>query len=188
MNNDISKELNCRIREANRWVERDLPRLVGKTAVDHFRRNFTLGGFQNRSLQKWREVERRRPDSPWYGFEFKGERRTAYAFSRSKSTGKTRKAKRQKKLNFSRAATVRKILNGRTHELQDSLRYSVRPQGVDIISDKPYAAIQNNGGTIKVFGRHAVRLTPRPFVGHSQELNEQVDNIIKQGMRKILKG
>ncbi len=145
MNDDIEKILKRKIKEVERWVRDDLPRQAGKTAVDHFRENFVREGFMDGGVKKWKEVKRRMPSSGWYGFEYKGERRNSYTFARNKKTGKTRKAKSQKRLNFSKAATVRKILNGRTHELQDSIRYNVVPQGVEILSDKPYAEVQQRG-------------------------------------------
>ena len=186
MNDDINKELKRKIREVDRWVRNDLPRQVGKTAVDHFRENFVREGFMDGGVKKWKEVKRRMPSSGWYGFEYKGEKRSSYAFSRNKKTGKTRKAKSQKRLNFSKAATLRKILNGRTHDLQDSLRYLPTSQGVEILSDKPYAEVQNNGGNIRVFGKHTAKLPARPFVGHSRELDETIEKIIEEGLKRIL--
>lgn len=188
MNDDIEKILKRKIKEVERWVRDDLPRQAGKTAVDHFRENFVREGFMDGGVKKWKEVKRRMPSSGWYGFEYKGEKRDSYTFARDRKTGKTRKAKNQKRLNFSKAATVRKILNGRTHELQDSIRYNVVPQGVEILSDKPYAEVQNNGGDIRVFGRRTAKLPARPFIGHSQELDAKIEDIIEKGMGRILKG
>lgn len=185
MNNDIEKAFRKAMKEAERWARDDLPRQVGKTAVDLFRENFTKEGFTDGGVKKWKEVKRRIPQSGWYGFEYKGEKRTAYAFSRDHKTGRTRKAKKQRKLNFSRAATTRKILNGRTHELQDSLRYEPAGGGVAITSDKPYAAVQNDGGNIRVFGKRTVRLAARPFVGPSKELDNQIKGLVDDGLRKI---
>ena len=181
MNNDISKELTRRIREANRWVERDLPRLVGKTAVNHFKRNFELEGFQNGSLAKWKEVKRRDPSSPWYGFHYKGENRKKVPY---KLTKKGKRSKSQRKLNFSQAATQWNILHN-SGELQDSLRYEPGPACVTITSDKPYAAVQNDGGMIKVFGKRSVRLPARPFVGESKELNERISRLIDDKINKL---
>lgn len=184
---NIKKEIDALTKEAERWARNDLPRQVGREAVTHFKANFNREGFVDDGLQKWQEVKRRDPGSPWYGFEYKGERRTSYAFSRDRKTGKTRKAKQQKRLNFSRAATQRKILNGRIHELQDSLRYVKNDKGVMITSDKPYAAVHNEGGPIKVFGKKTVRLPARPFVGYSQELDEKIEQIINKGLDNLFK-
>lgn len=181
----IDKEIGRKVEEIARWAKNDLPRLAGKTAVDHFSANFDKEGFVNGGLQKWPDVKRRDASSPWYGFDYTGEKRTSYAFRRDRKTGKTRKADKQKKLNFSRNATQRKVLNGSTHELQRSLRYVVGNGAVSITSDKPYAAIQNDGGTIRVFGRQAVQLPARPFVGESRELDEKIDRIIDNKLNEV---
>ena len=67
-----------------------------------FKRNFELEGFQNGSLSKWKEVKRRDPSSPWYGFLYKGENRKKVPY---KLTKKGKRSKSQRKLNFSQAAT-----------------------------------------------------------------------------------
>lgn len=181
----IEKEIGRKVNELARWVKNDLPRLAGKTAVDHFSENFDKEGFVNGGLNKWPKVKRRDADSPWYGFDYIGEKRTSYAFKRDKKTGKSYKSDKQKKLNFSRNATQRKILNGSTHELQRSLRYVVGAGSVSITSDKPYAAVQNNGGSIRVFGKKAVQLPARPFVGESLELDQKIDKIIDDKLNEL---
>lgn len=186
-NPGIEKEIRGKIEEITRWSRADLPRIAGKTAVDHFRENFDKEGFVDNGLHKWPEVERRKPDSPWYGFDYKGEKRTSYAFSRNKKTGKTFKSKKQKKLNFSKAATQRRILNGPSHELQNSIRYVAGEGRVTITSDKPYAAVQNEGGVIRIFGKGAAILPARPFIGESKELSDKIDGIINDKINQIFK-
>lgn len=178
---------NPEMEELNRWAKNDLPRIVGKTAVDHFRENFEKEGFVNNGLHPWPEVERRKPDSTWYGFEYRGEKRTSVAFKRDKKSGKAFRKKEQKKLNFSKAATLRKILSGATHELQDSLRYLPGSGQVTITSDKPYAAIQNEGGTIRVFGKTSAILPARPFMGDSKELSDKIDKIVDNKINQLFK-
>ena len=183
-NADIQKYFDKKIQQAERWVKKELPRRVGNEAVRHFKENFRQEGFVNNGLQKWKDVKRRDPNSPWYGFMYKGEKRTSYAFKRSKKTGKTYKLKQQKKLNFSQAATRWKILHN-TGELQDSLQYVPNEQRVLITSDKPYAGVQNSGGPVKIFGRKTVMLPARPFVGDSKELKEKIEKIIRKGLDTV---
>ena len=177
----LEKELERRMTQINRWVERDLPRQVGVMAVNHFKRNFELEGFQNGSLSKWKEVKRRDPSSPWYGFLYKGENRKKVPY---KLTKRGKRSKSQRKLNFSQAATQWNILHN-SGELADSIRYEAGPACVTITSDKPYAAVQNNGGMIKVFGKRSVKLPARPFVGESKELNEQIDRLIDKKINEL---
>lgn len=184
---DIEQIIKRKLEEVNIWAKNDLPRIVGKEAVDHFRENFNKEGFVDNGLHKWPNVKRRDQSSPWYGFDYKGEKRTSYAFKRDKKTGKSIKDKKQIKLNFSKAATQRKILNGSSHELQNSLRYIANSGQVTITSDKSYAAIQNDGGTIRIFGKGSARLPARPFVGDSKELSDKIDQIIDNKLDQIFK-
>lgn len=157
-----------------------IAREVGSEAVRHFKENFQKEGFVDGSVHKWKDVKRRDPSSPWYGFEYRGETRKTNPVKYGK---RGKKLKKQKKLNFSKAATTRKILTGASGELGRSLQYKVNPSAtghvsVSITSDKPYATLHNEGGTMKVFGKHSVRLTARPFVGNSRELNQKIDRIV----------
>jgi phage gpG-like protein len=179
-NNQLSTLLTEKMEELITQIQHNLPLIMGKTAVDHFRENFSRGGFVNNGLQQWQDVKRRDPKSPWYGFDCKGEKRTSYKFTRDRKTGKTSKAPIQKQLNFSQAATQRTPLNSQRKELYNSIRYTPIDGGVVIISDKPHSAIHNEGGTIKVFGKHPAKLPKRQFIGESKELNEKiVQEIIK---------
>jgi len=187
-NAEIQKEIDQIIRRAERFCGNDLPKRIGKEAVSLFKANFDKEGFVDNGLNKWKDVKRRDPSSPWYGFDYKGEKRTSYRFSRDKKSSKTYKSKQQKKLNFSKSATVRKILTGKTLELQRSIRYIPALGEVTISSDKPYAYVQNNGGPIKIFGKKTVMLPARKFIGDSQELNETIDQIINKELDKIFNG
>ena len=40
---------------------------VGTEAVNHFKEGFDKEGFTDEPLNPWKEVERRKPDSPWFG-------------------------------------------------------------------------------------------------------------------------
>ena len=186
-NPDIEQIIRHKLEKVSAWAKNDLPRIVGKEAVDHFRDNFNKEGFVDDGLHKWPDVKRRDESSSWYGFDYKGEKRTSYTFKRDKKTGKFFKDRKQKKLNYSKVATQRKILNGPSHELQNSLRYIANSGQVTITSDKPYAAIQNEGGTVRVFGKGSAQLPARPFVGDSKELSDKIDQIIDNKLNQIFK-
>ena len=55
--------------------KKDIARAVGTEAVRHFKENFQREGFMDGGLHRWKDVQRRNPSSPWYGFEYKGETR-----------------------------------------------------------------------------------------------------------------
>ena len=161
------------VREYFRKHKGDIAREIGNEAVRHFKDNFRQEGFVDNGVHKWKEVKRRDPSSPWYGFEYRGQRR-------QKGKGKPKQ-----RVNFSQAATRRRILTGSSGELQDSLRYKVNPASganvsISITSDKPYAVVQNEGGPIKVFGKASAIVPARPFVGNSKELNDKIDRIVQE--------
>ena len=180
MQNSASIALKTKLEAWLKQAHSVLPIVIGKTAVDHFRENFVKQGFVNNGTQKWDNVKRRDPKSPWYGFDYKGEKRTEYRFTRDRKTGKTKAAANQKKLNFSTAATKRDVLTSQRKELYNNIRYAPQAGGVAIISDLPYSKAQNEGGTIKVFGKHPARLPKRQFIGESKELSAKI-------MQEILK-
>lgn len=182
----LTEELRKKIDKVSRVLDRNVPIAIGKTAVDHFRQNFRLGGFRNGGVKKWDDVKRRDKGSPWFGFEYKGEKRTFLKLTRDRKTGKTSRAKKQDKLNFSPTATIREPLSSKRMELFNSIRYIPGQGTVEIVSDKPYARVQNEGGTIKVFGKHPVKLPARPFMGESEELTGEVTREIDKQVTKIL--
>jgi len=51
---EFIKHLQSSQSQIKKLIENKLPRLIGKHAVDHFRENFTKGGFVNGGLQKWK--------------------------------------------------------------------------------------------------------------------------------------
>jgi phage gpG-like protein len=172
------------IREGMHKLRTNLPRIVGKTAVDHFKENFEKEGFVDNGLQKWPDVKRRDPKSKWYGFEYTGGR-TTYKIKKKGKGEKGYQNAGKNRPNFSRAATQRKILSGNTHELARSLRYIPQGNKVILTSDKPYAQVQNEGGAIRVFGRGNATLPARPFVGQSAELDSKVQKEIENRIGKI---
>lgn len=93
MTKNLLKEIEKKV---IRYVEKDLPRIAGKMAVDEFRENFHRQGFRNNGITRWPDVKRRDKNSPWYGFQYKGEKRTSVRFVRDRKTGKTRRSKTQK--------------------------------------------------------------------------------------------
>lgn len=163
-------------REVKRFLKNDLPRIAGKMAVDEFRENFVREGFRNNGVTPWPEVKRRMSDSPWYGFQYKGERRTSIRIKKDKKKGKYVRSKNQRKLNFSQAATERRILVGPGSNLMNSVKVrEATSERVAIGSDLPYAEVHNEGGNIRVFGKKKVKIPQRKFIGESRELLEELD-------------
>ena len=169
------------------YVEKDLPRIAGKMAVDEFQENFRRQGFRNNGITRWQDVKRRDKNSPWYGFQYKGEKRTSVRFVRDRKTGKTRKSKTQRKLNYSNAATKRGILIGPGANLMNSISVKERSKDKVVIgSDLPYAAVHNEGGYIKIFGKATRKLPKRQFIGESRELMDELQKKYLADIDKIV--
>lgn len=180
---DVKKfpaDLHEKLRRVQQLIRTDLPRIIGHQAREHFTDNFRRGVFVDKGLHPWPEVKRRDGKSPWYGFEYRGDRRTSYAFKRDRKTGKSYKAPKQKRLNFSPAATTRPILTSKRNLLMNSLRSRVKDGNASVYSTVPHAQIHNEGGQFKVFGKTAATMPKRQFMGHSAEL----DRVVKQEIDK----
>lgn len=170
-------------REIKRYAHANLPRMAGKMAVDEFRENFHRQGFRNNGLHRWADVKRRDPSCPWYGLQYKGERRTSVRIVRDRKTGKTRRNQSQSKLNFSSAATKRGILIGPGSNLMRSVTVrQATAQRVAIGTDLPYAEVHNEGGYIRVFGKAKVKVPKRQFIGESRELMQAIE---KKFLREV---
>lgn len=181
--NPIS-QINKRV---ERFLKNDLPRIAGKMAVDEFRENFHREGFRNNGITPWAEVKRRKKDSPWYGFQYKGEHRTSVAIRKDRKTGKYVRSKKQRKLNFSQAATERRILIGPGSNLMNSIKVLEKSfPKVVIGTDLPYAEVHNEGGYIRIFGKKKVKVPRRQFIGESRELMDELEQQLLENVDRIV--
>ena len=55
---EFQKRLKAKERELKKFINDDLPRHLGKLAVDHFKDNFRKGGFVNNGLKTWKKPKR----------------------------------------------------------------------------------------------------------------------------------
>lgn len=173
------------LKEVQRAARSTIPRAVAKMAAEHFQENFRKGGFVNGGLKKWPEVKRRNPSSSWYGFEYKGDKRTFYKFKRNRKTGLTTKSKSQKKLNYSPTATRRGVLTSKRNYLMNSIKGRVVAGTPVVRTDAPHAQIHNEGGAFKVFGKHSATMPKRQFIGPSKELNQVIEEHITNTVNQI---
>jgi len=158
--NTFEQQLNEKMEEIRAFVRDDVPDIIGVEAVNFFKDSFDKESFER---DPWKEVERRKPDSPWYGF----------------SAGA--------KKNFSQARTAAKILSGETGELRNAITYRKEPGAVTVVNDKPYAAVHNYGLPAKIFGKKEFKMPQRTFMEYSNDLQANIDDKIQREMTKILK-
>lgn len=147
--------------EIKRFIRDDLPDMMGIEAVQHFQENFDKEGFVDNGLQPWQEVERGKPESPWYGFS------------------------PENKKQFSSTRAADKILKD-SGDLQDSITYDKEDGSVIVSSDLPYAQVHNEGGDAMVFGRKAFKMPERRFIGHSKELDDKIMEVMTEEIGRII--
>lgn len=143
------------------FLKTDAKDIMGIEAIAHFKESFKNEGFTDESLEPWAEVERRKPESPWYGH--------------SGQTGK-----------FSAARTTAKILTGETKDLQNAFNHVHTEAGVKIINDKPYAAVHQYGLGAKIYGKKPFTMLRRRFVGRSKMMVQKINKELKSRIIKIL--
>ena len=160
---DFAKAFPAKVEEIRAFTEgSDIKDIMGVEAVNHFRESLDNEGFTDEILNPWKEVERRKPESPWYGH--------------SGQTGR-----------FSPERTTALILTGETGELKAATRYKYIPGGVRISNEKPYAAVHQFGLPAKIYGKKLFTMPARPFIGKSKALVRKIEDKIKRQLINIIK-
>ena len=159
-------------------IKEDVLTIASVESVKHFKQSFKDGGFTDGSLEKWKEVERRKPKSGWYGFQLG---------TNGKHPTRKRKRGSKAKSNFSPRATKRGILLGSgSSTLRDSIRQIKRTKTfVKIGSEIDYADVHNFGLNAKIFGKQTFKMPKREFVGESKKLNKNISKKIERIVKKV---
>ena len=64
---EFAKQFESRMKEVNEFIQGDeVKTIMGVEAVNHYKESFANEGFTDKTLEKWQEVERRKPSSEWY--------------------------------------------------------------------------------------------------------------------------
>lgn len=183
---DFSEIIN-RLKHLKNYVENDMHEIIGTEAVNHFTESFDNQGFTDSSLKKWDDVKRKDTTSSWYGFKYGSRAKKPANHPSRKGVKSAYKARKDNPItNYSNAATKRPILSGDSKKLGRSLKWKKQGNSIVVYSDLIYAKIQNEGGTIKVFGKRTAKVKARPFIGESKILNEKIKREIEAEINKIL--
>lgn len=178
-----------KVTRLKRYIEHEVPIIIGTEAVKHFQQSFYDEGFTDGNLIKWKPSKRKDSTSQWYGFLYRATTPLPSNHPRRKGSKKKYKPRKTNPItNFSRAATKWKTLTGYTGDLKDSIKFKkVSYNTVIIYSDLPYAKVHNEGGYINVFGKKRVRLPKRQFIGKSAKLVDKLQDMIMKDINNILK-
>ena len=160
---EFAKMFPQKMAEVRKYVEGEGVKIdMGRIALDHFDENFEKGDFVDSVLNPWKEVERRKPDSPWFGH--------------SGQTGK----RSPERMNAP-------ILHGETRELRRATRMEILSSGVRIINSTPYAAVHQFGGKAKIYGKKPFTMPKRPFIGRSKVMTQKIQNKILQRLKELVR-
>lgn len=172
---DFQNSIN-KIAKAIAYMENTAPTIMGVEAVNHFKDSFANQGFTDRSLEKWKEVERRK-EGRWKGFQ--------YGSTVARPGSKKRNPNSQ--TNYSPAAEKRDILTGTTLELMNGIDWQKTATGVKVYATAAYAKIHNQGGPMTIFGSKSSTMPKRQFIGKSEVLRNKLSKMIINDLHKILK-
>jgi len=117
---EFFRKIQQNLKRIQPFIERDMPRIAGKLAVDFYKDSFRNQGFTDKSLKKWQKAKR-----------------TLY------------------KDNFA-SSQYGTLLSSR-NELMESITYRVGLGFTVIVSDKEYAEIHNEGGSVDF----NIKVTPK---------------------------
>lgn len=160
---EFQKHFSEKMQEVQKYLEGDDVReLIAGIAIEHFRESFRNEGFTDEKLNPWQEVERRKPESAWYGH--------------SGQTGK-----------FSLARTTAKILTGETGHLYNAFNYTRTKEGIIVRNTAPYARVHQYGLKAKIYGKKEFTMPKRPFMGQSKQMMDEIKTEITNDIEKILK-
>jgi phage gpG-like protein len=170
------------------WKEK-FPRIIGDEAIKHFNESFVNEGFTDKTLKKWQNVERRKPESQWYGFSLGANSQNPN--KKAKKAPEEGSKRKVGKTNFSPTRAKDKVLTGDSNDLKNSIKYEIKPDRVTVLSDKPYASVHQFGEPAMIFGKKSFTMKPRPFIGHSEILMNKIlakaEKQVSQEIDKIKK-
>lgn len=175
--------MKAKLAALEKFRKEDVPDIIGTEAVKHYNQSFVDEGATDKTLKKWENVKRRDPGSEWYGFSLGANSQNPN--KKAKATPDEKSKKKPGKTNFSPTRAKDKILSGETMELKNATRYVKKTDRVTVLNDKPYAAVQNNGGKAMIFGKKAFTMKARPFIYRSEQLEKKIYDKIAKGIQNI---
>lgn len=182
--NQLNEIFQRQMSKAKEFVDgEDIRKFMGEEAVTHFKDSFANEGFTDETLDKWKEVSRREPNSGWYGHD---------GFSENDKKANKRQNKKRAKEgqtaligSFSKTRATDKILTGHTRELREGISYVTTEKGARIISSTPYGRVHQFGMPAKIYGKGTFQMPKRPFMGKSVVLKTNIEDKIKRELTKI---
>ncbi len=184
----FQKLFAAKLNEMKRYVEEDLPRHIGKLAVDHFQDNFLQGGFVDEALMPWlpsRRIGTSRGAAGGYGTLLSSRKEL---YNSIRYTASPRKTVVSSAKPYSRIHNEGGIIN-QTITITPKMRrfawakfYEVNPDGKG-----------DEGGqwkglalTKKTAINRTINMPKRQYMGRSAELNRVIVERLAKDVKRIL--
>ncbi len=152
-------ELIRKLKEAERYIKNDIPRIIGNEAVSHFKKSFLNEGFTDSNTSKWAPRAKKR----------KGGTNSQKVLNKSGELGDAFDYK----------------IEGNTIIITNDKPYAkVHNEGFDGTQAVPDH--ERKGKPVKAHSRH-MKMPKRQFMGNSQALNEKIETEITKDLTKILR-
>lgn len=175
----FQKLFETRLKEIQRYARQDLPRHIGKIAVDHFHENFMLGGYVDDKLQPWRASKRIGQDksaASGYG-TLLSSRKELYNSIRF--------------LSFEGKVVIASSLKySKIHNEGGTITLKITPQMRKFAWAKYYesgeTSSQWKGMALTKKTTRTIVIPQRKYMGRSIELNRQIQARIAKDLKRIL--
>jgi phage gpG-like protein len=69
----------------------------------------------------------------------------------------------------------------------NGIRWRANGKSVEVTANTKYAEIINEGGNMRIFGKHPAKMPKRQFMGKSKVLNEKIEKKVLQDLKKIMR-
>lgn len=175
----FQKLFERKLTEIKRYAREDLPRHIGKIAVDHFHENFQLGGYVDDTLKPWKPAQRIGRDktaAAGYGTLLSARKELYNSIRYVASESKTVISS---SLRYSRA-----------HNEGATITQAITPQMRKFAWAKYYESGGENeawkGMAITKKKTRTFKLPKRQFMGQGAALNRLVEQRIHKDLKRIL--
>lgn len=175
----FQKRFEEKLNEIKRYARQDLPRHIGKLAVDHFHENFILGGYVNDKLEPWRPARR-----------IGGDKTAASGYGTLLSARKLLYNSIRSTASEGRVVISSSLKYSRIHNEGGTITQPITPQMRKFAWAKYYESDKTNsswkGLALTKRTSLTIHIPRRQFMGRSAELNRQIQSRIKRDLKRIL--
>lgn len=175
----FQKLFEARLSDIKRYAKQDLPRHIGKLAVDHFHENFMLGGYMDKKLQSWAPSKRIGQDksaASGYG---------PLLSSRKELFNSIRSIASDGRVVISSSLKYSKI-----HNEGGAITQQITPKMRKFAWAKYYESGKTNetwkGMALTKKTSRTIIIPQRKYMGHSATLNNQIQMRIIKDVKQLL--